>query len=300
MFSIPSFLLSSFCCSFYSQIVSCLLPSSSYFHCSPVLFCFSITSLSSSPLSSSSSCTACPGCQLLRSSCVLVLKPYASPAELRLCPSRGKRCWASCRSLAATRRASSSIRSPMAQPHIALVSAPGHRSWRCVCVSAVSVGFICVNTILFHVCSCIYAATVMSHHLFNIVITLGLRHTGLITLHSSVFVQVKFQKEQRALRMHLEDSTMEEALWALGQVNGPCSLSLRTKQDGEHVSFHLLKQIQNTACISIRRGLSPAHYRTLLLSKSSFWKTDAVIWFDSSQWIDSLESLIWNFLEGEP
>lgn len=38
MFSIPSFLLSSFCCSFYSQIVSCLLPSSSYFHCSPVLF----------------------------------------------------------------------------------------------------------------------------------------------------------------------------------------------------------------------------------------------------------------------
>lgn len=83
----------------------------------------------------------------------------------------------------------------------------------------------------------------MSHRLFNIVITLGLRHTGLITLHSSVFVQVKFQKEQRALRMHLEDSTMEEALWALGQVNGPCSLSLRTKQDGEHVSFHLLKQI---------------------------------------------------------
>lgn len=134
MFSIPSFLLSSFSCSFYSQIVSCLLPSSSYFHCSPVLFCFSITSLSSSPLSSSSSCTVCPGCQLLRSLCVLVLKPYASPAELRLCPSRGKRCWASCRSLAATRRASSSIRSPMAQPHIALVSAPGHRSWRCVCV----------------------------------------------------------------------------------------------------------------------------------------------------------------------
>ncbi|GAA6105957.1 caspase recruitment domain-containing protein 14, partial, partial [Tachysurus ichikawai] len=47
----------------------------------------------------------------------------------------------------------------------------------------------------------------------------------------SQILEVKFQTEQRALRMHLEDSTMEEALWALGQVNGPCSLSLRPKQD---------------------------------------------------------------------
>ncbi|XP_058258250.1 caspase recruitment domain-containing protein 14 isoform X2 [Hemibagrus wyckioides] len=44
-------------------------------------------------------------------------------------------------------------------------------------------------------------------------------------------LEVKFQTEQRALRMHLEDSTMEEALWALGQVKGTCSLSLRPKQD---------------------------------------------------------------------
>ncbi|MCJ8730099.1 hypothetical protein PDJAM_G00114300 [Pangasius djambal] len=54
-------------------------------------------------------------------------------------------------------------------------------------------------------------------------------------------LEVKFQKEQRALRMHLEDSTMEEALWALGQVNGPCSLSLRPKKDAYQ---NLLQQLK--------------------------------------------------------
>ncbi|XP_053540218.1 caspase recruitment domain-containing protein 14 isoform X1 [Ictalurus punctatus] len=60
-------------------------------------------------------------------------------------------------------------------------------------------------------------------------------------------LEVKFQKEQRALRMHLEDSTMEEALWALGQVNGPCSLSLRTKQDAYQ---NLLQQLKSSEVTS--------------------------------------------------
>ncbi|XP_046703672.1 caspase recruitment domain-containing protein 14 isoform X2 [Silurus meridionalis] len=60
-------------------------------------------------------------------------------------------------------------------------------------------------------------------------------------------LEVKFQKEQRALRMHLEDSTMEEALWALGQVNGPCSLSLRPKQDAYQ---NLLQQLKNNEVTS--------------------------------------------------
>ncbi|KAI5613759.1 caspase recruitment domain-containing protein 14, partial [Silurus asotus] len=60
-------------------------------------------------------------------------------------------------------------------------------------------------------------------------------------------LEVKFQKEQRALRMHLEDSTMEEALWALGQVNGPCSLSLRPKQDAYQ---NFLQQLKNNEVTS--------------------------------------------------
>ncbi|KAK2857378.1 hypothetical protein Q7C36_005297 [Tachysurus vachellii] len=57
----------------------------------------------------------------------------------------------------------------------------------------------------------------------------------------SQILEVQFQTEQRALRMHLEDSTMEEALWALGQVNGPCSLSLRPKQDAYQNLLHELR-----------------------------------------------------------
>lgn len=33
--------------------------------------------------------------------------------------------------------------------------------------------------------------------------------------------------------MVLEDTTMEEALWALGQVQGPCHITLRPSQDGK-------------------------------------------------------------------
>lgn len=34
-------------------------------------------------------------------------------------------------------------------------------------------------------------------------------------------LEVKYEQERQALRMVLEDSTQEEALWALGQVQGP-------------------------------------------------------------------------------
>lgn len=44
---------------------------------------------------------------------------------------------------------------------------------------------------------------------------------------------MKYEQNQKALRMALEDSTLEEATWALGQVTGLCHLSLRPRQDGE-------------------------------------------------------------------
>lgn len=47
-----------------------------------------------------------------------------------------------------------------------------------------------------------------------------------------VVVQVKCEQNQKALKMVLEDSTLEEAMWALGQVTGICHLSLRPRQDG--------------------------------------------------------------------
>uniref|UniRef100_A0A3Q0T4Z6 Caspase recruitment domain family, member 14 n=1 Tax=Amphilophus citrinellus TaxID=61819 RepID=A0A3Q0T4Z6_AMPCI len=56
-----------------------------------------------------------------------------------------------------------------------------------------------------------------------------------------VELQVKYEKNQKALRMVLEDSTLEEAMWALGQVTGVCHLSLRPRQDYEA----LLQQLQS-------------------------------------------------------
>ncbi|XP_041961429.1 caspase recruitment domain-containing protein 14 [Alosa sapidissima] len=44
-------------------------------------------------------------------------------------------------------------------------------------------------------------------------------------------IEVKYEEERQVLRMVLEDSTQEEALWALRQVKGPCQLSLRPNQD---------------------------------------------------------------------
>ncbi|XP_028314526.1 caspase recruitment domain-containing protein 14 [Gouania willdenowi] len=55
-------------------------------------------------------------------------------------------------------------------------------------------------------------------------------------------VELKYEQNQKALRMVLEDSTLEEATWALSQVSGLCHLSLRPKQD-EYTA--LLQQLQS-------------------------------------------------------
>ncbi|XP_029357200.1 caspase recruitment domain-containing protein 14 [Echeneis naucrates] len=56
-------------------------------------------------------------------------------------------------------------------------------------------------------------------------------------------VEIKYELNQKALKMVLEDSTLEEAIWALGQVTGLCHLSLRPKQDDYEA---LLQQLQNS------------------------------------------------------
>ncbi|KAK9540309.1 hypothetical protein VZT92_002770 [Zoarces viviparus] len=60
-------------------------------------------------------------------------------------------------------------------------------------------------------------------------------------------VEVKYEQNQKALRMVLEDSTLEEAMWALGQVTGLCHLSLRPRQDDYEA---LLQQLQSSATSS--------------------------------------------------
>uniref|UniRef100_A0A3B4TEQ8 Caspase recruitment domain family, member 14 n=1 Tax=Seriola dumerili TaxID=41447 RepID=A0A3B4TEQ8_SERDU len=52
-----------------------------------------------------------------------------------------------------------------------------------------------------------------------------------------------YEQNQKALRMVLEDSTLEEAMWALGQVTGLCHLSLRPRQDDYEA---LLQQLQSS------------------------------------------------------
>ncbi|XP_068178613.1 caspase recruitment domain-containing protein 14 [Antennarius striatus] len=60
-------------------------------------------------------------------------------------------------------------------------------------------------------------------------------------------VEVKCQQDQKALRMVLEDSTLEEAMWALGQITGFCHISLRPRQ---HDYEALLQQLQNNKASS--------------------------------------------------
>lgn len=56
----------------------------------------------------------------------------------------------------------------------------------------------------------------------------------------SQIVEVKHEQNHKALRMVLEDSTLEEAMWALGQIAGVCHLSLRPRQDEyEKLQQHL-------------------------------------------------------------
>uniref|UniRef100_A0A3B3CRZ2 Caspase recruitment domain family, member 14 n=1 Tax=Oryzias melastigma TaxID=30732 RepID=A0A3B3CRZ2_ORYME len=56
-------------------------------------------------------------------------------------------------------------------------------------------------------------------------------------------VEVRYEHNQRALRMVLEDSTLEEAMWALSQVTGFCHLSLRPRPDDYEA---LLQQLQKS------------------------------------------------------
>jgi hypothetical protein len=58
---------------------------------------------------------------------------------------------------------------------------------------------------------------------------------------------VKYEQAQQALRMVLEDTTLEEARWALGQVQGFCHLSLRPNQDGETLAL-LKYMIMSSLC----------------------------------------------------
>ncbi|MED6231862.1 hypothetical protein ATANTOWER_011563 [Ataeniobius toweri] len=56
-------------------------------------------------------------------------------------------------------------------------------------------------------------------------------------------VEVRYEQNSRALKMVLEDSTLEEATWALSQVTGFCHLSLRPRQNDYEA---LLQQLQNS------------------------------------------------------
>ncbi|XP_043971187.1 caspase recruitment domain-containing protein 14 isoform X1 [Gambusia affinis] len=60
-------------------------------------------------------------------------------------------------------------------------------------------------------------------------------------------VEVRYKQNSRALRMVLEDSTLEEATWALGQVTGFCQLSLRPRQNDYEA---LLQQLQSSTMSS--------------------------------------------------
>ncbi|CAL1602174.1 unnamed protein product [Knipowitschia caucasica] len=63
----------------------------------------------------------------------------------------------------------------------------------------------------------------------------------------SQVVEVKYEQKEKALRMVLEDSTLEEAVWALGQVTGFCHLSLRPRPDDYQ---GLLQQLQTSTISS--------------------------------------------------
>uniref|UniRef100_UPI0037E71C03 caspase recruitment domain-containing protein 14 n=1 Tax=Semicossyphus pulcher TaxID=241346 RepID=UPI0037E71C03 len=83
-------------------------------------------------------------------------------------------------------------------------------------------------------------------------------------------VEVKCEQNHKALRMVLEDSTLEEARWALGQVTGLCHLSLRQKQDDYEV---LLQQLQSSETSSgdsfyvrVNMSLSAGQNGTLAVS----------------------------------
>uniref|UniRef100_A0A8C1XZ73 Caspase recruitment domain family, member 14 n=1 Tax=Cyprinus carpio TaxID=7962 RepID=A0A8C1XZ73_CYPCA len=63
----------------------------------------------------------------------------------------------------------------------------------------------------------------------------------------SQILQLRYEREQRAVIMVIEDTTLEEALWALGQVQGPCNITLRPSQDAYE---NLLQQLKNGEVMS--------------------------------------------------
>ncbi|CAM4623604.1 unnamed protein product [Leuciscus chuanchicus] len=71
-------------------------------------------------------------------------------------------------------------------------------------------------------------------------------HTSGISSGTQI-LQLKCEQEQRTVQMVLEDTTMEEALWALGQVQGPCHITLRPSQDAYE---NLLQQLKNGEVMS--------------------------------------------------
>ncbi|KAM4750282.1 caspase recruitment domain-containing protein 14 [Anableps anableps] len=56
-------------------------------------------------------------------------------------------------------------------------------------------------------------------------------------------VEIRYEQHNKALKMVLEDSTLEEATWALSQVTGFCQMSLRPRQNDYEA---LLQQLQNS------------------------------------------------------
>uniref|UniRef100_A0A672M6B1 Caspase recruitment domain family, member 14 n=1 Tax=Sinocyclocheilus grahami TaxID=75366 RepID=A0A672M6B1_SINGR len=97
--------------------------------------------------------------------------------------------------------------------------------------------------------------------LFNQIQVIGGNKTGVFVHHvtegssayntgispGSQILQLRYEREQRAVKMVLEDTTMEEALWALGQVQGPCNITLRPSQDAYE---NLLQQLKNGEVMS--------------------------------------------------
>ncbi|XP_051996171.1 caspase recruitment domain-containing protein 14 isoform X2 [Xyrauchen texanus] len=65
-------------------------------------------------------------------------------------------------------------------------------------------------------------------------------HTAGISPGTQI-LQLKYEREQRAVQMVLEDTTLEEALWALGQVQGLCHITLRPSQDAYENMVQQLK-----------------------------------------------------------
>ncbi|XP_022067809.2 caspase recruitment domain-containing protein 14 [Acanthochromis polyacanthus] len=60
-------------------------------------------------------------------------------------------------------------------------------------------------------------------------------------------VEVKYEQNHKALKMVLEDSTLEEAMWALGQVTGLCHLSLRPRQDDYEALLQQLRSCETSS-----------------------------------------------------